>query len=348
MIRLNAYILLVLAPFIAIYIAMSQTSVNAENLVFETNEIQASISSMQEETIKLNQDIETFGLVIRLQEDIFSRQNSTLLALQEQSGEFAELSEDIYEQKILDVLGPAVAYHKSENNEIKIFPLNELGYRGYIAKIKLFNPESFQVVLAEDELGKTETTKDAAERKEAIFAVNGGGFYYDEVDGKKIPRLIGNTVIDGELVEPFNGYPGTLFFAGINTDGEVIGSVPKEESDITDLDPWQGVSFIPVLLVEGEKVPVPKEWAETNQPRTIIGTYANDDLIFIVVDGRQHDWSVGVSLEALQEKLITLGVKSAYNLDGGGSSTMYFDGEIVNRPSDTSDRKVINNIIITP
>ncbi len=55
--------------------------------------------------------------------------------------------------------------------------------------------------------------------KNAILAINGGGFYNETRDGKPYAQLIGNTVIDGNLVEPFNGYPGDLFFAGIDRKG---------------------------------------------------------------------------------------------------------------------------------
>jgi hypothetical protein len=84
------------------------------------------------------------------------------------------------------------------------------------------------------------------------------------------------------------------------------------------------------------------------QPRTIIGEYANGDLILIVVDGRQADWSSGVTLERLQVKLAELGVKEGYNLDGGGSSTFIFKGEVLNRPSDGKQRPVVTNIVIMP
>jgi exopolysaccharide biosynthesis protein len=202
--------------------------------------------------------------------------------------------------------------------------------------------------LGKDYLGELETTSDAAKRKNAIFAINGGGFYTEKRSGSHYAQLIGNTMIDGKLVEPFNGYPGDLFFAGINTKGQVIGTVPKTESDLMELQPYQGTSFIPVLLSQGKKVEVPAKWKKTNQPRTIIGKYANDDLIMIVIDGRQGNWSAGVTLELLQDKLLTLGVKEAYNLDGGGSSTMYYGGEVLNRPSDGKERSVANHIIILP
>ena len=68
----------------------------------------------------------------------------------------------------------------------------------------------------------------------------------------------------------------------------------------------------------------------------------------IVIDGRQNDWSIGVTLETLQDKLLELGVKEAYNLDGGGSSAMYYNGKILNQPSDGKERPVVNNIVIMP
>ncbi len=348
MLKINTFLLFLIAPFLSIYLVCLQFAENAEGLMINSETVKSSMTKLSNETNELGNTISDLGLLVQSQYEVFSRQSGVLNELAEESSEYTDLSNDIYEQKILNMLGPAVAVHKSKSNEIKIFKLDELGYRGFIAKIKLYKPDSFEVVLAKDKLGEVETTSQAAKRKDAIFAVNGGGFYYEDRDGKKYARLIGNTVIDSDLVEPFNGYPGDLFFAGINEDGEVIGTVPKKEKDITSLDAYQGVSFIPVLLKNGEEVDIPEDWVETKQPRTMIGKYANDDLIFIVIDGRQNDWSSGVTLERLQEKLLELGVKEAYNLDGGGSSAMYFNGKILNKPSDGKERPVANNIVILP
>ena len=137
-----------------------------------------------------------------------------------------------------------------------------------------------------------------------------------------------------------------ISFAGIN---KRTGNRQRTqtESELMALDPYQGVSFIPVLLKDGQKLEI-ADWKTTRQPRTIIGKYANDDLIMIVIDGRQNDWSIGVTLETLQDKLLELGVKEAYNLDGGGSSAMYYNGKILNQPSDGKERPVVNNIVIMP
>ncbi|WP_330390340.1 phosphodiester glycosidase family protein [Blautia sp. Marseille-P3201T] len=60
--------------------------------------------------------------------------------------------------------------------------------------------------------------------------------------------------------------------------------------------------------------------------------------MFVVSDGRTEE-SEGLSLLELAEFMDTLGVETAYNLDGGGSSTMYFNGEVINKPT-TSGRNI--------
>ncbi len=60
--------------------------------------------------------------------------------------------------------------------------------------------------------------------------------------------------------------------------------------------------------------------------------------MFVVVDGRQDGHSRGVTMGELAQIMIDLGATTAYNLDGGGSSTMYYDGEVVNSPSNGGER----------
>ncbi len=346
--KVNIFLLFLAAPFIALFLVSWDFQDDSRLMQISASPLEEKIVQLQDEINLFQEKVDVFGLLIGEQEEVYSEQYQDLKKLSKASETHRKLSDDIYEQRILKMLGPAVASYISDNTEIKIFQLAELGYRGFIAKVKLFDPDVFKVVIAQDTLGKLETTSEAAGRKGAILAINGGGFYKEERNGEPYAQLIGNTVIDGELVEPFNGYPGDLFFAGINKDGQVIGTVPQSEEELMDLDPYQGVSFIPVLLKDGKKLEIPAKWKTTNQPRTIIGKYANDDLIMIVIDGRQGSWSIGVTLERVQDKLLELGVKEAYNLDGGGSSTMYFNGKILNKPSDGKERPVANNIIILP
>jgi exopolysaccharide biosynthesis protein len=259
------------------------------------------------------------------------------------------LSDDIYEQRITKALGAPIDFHLDSKTEIKIFELKELGYRGYIAKVKLFDPYAFKLALAKDQTNTLETISEVANRRGAIFAINGGGFGARKENDEFISQMIGAAVVDGKMVKEFvHSEEEDLFFVGTDKFGNLVGNVPKTSQDIMALNPQQGVSFIPILIENGKKMPLPGPWKTSKHPRTIIGQYANDDLIMIVVDGRQGEWSSGITLERLQEKLIELGVKDAYNLDGGGSTAMYFKGRILNKPSSGYERPVANHFIIVP
>ena len=101
------------------------------------------------------------------------------------------------------------------------------------------------------------------------------------------------------------------------------------------------MSFGPALIENGtisvtEEDEVGKAMA--SNPRTAIGIIDNLHYVFVVSDGRTEE-SEGLSLLELAEFMYSIGVETAYNLDGGGSSTMYFNGEVVNNPT-TSGRSV--------
>ena len=69
-----------------------------------------------------------------------------------------------------------------------------------------------------------------------------------------------------------------------------------------------------------------------SNPRTAIGQIDELHYVFVVSEGRTSD-NAGLSLYQLAQFMKSLGCTTAYNLDGGGSSTMYFDGEVINDPT---------------
>ncbi len=333
-----------LGPFIGPGVAIMGIDNYTNQMSLPAQEISQNIEHLETSISTLHQNAVTVSETAAELEKEYREQEQTLEELASISQGHKEMSDQIYEERILAMLGPPIDSYISDKVNIKVFKLDELGYRGYIAKVKLFDPEAVKVVLGQDQLGSSETTSSAVTRTGAILGVNGGGFYSS---GDQI-RPIGNTVVDGEFVNGFHPSNGDVFFAGISRNGDLIGGKFYDEESLTRLNPQQGVSFLPVLIKDGQPQAVPREWETTKQPRTIIGEYANGDFILIVVDGRQSDWSSGVTLERLQYKLAELGVKEGYNLDGGGSSTMVFKGKVLNRPSDGTQRAVANNIVILP
>ena len=83
-------------------------------------------------------------------------------------------------------------------------------------------------------------------------------------------------------------------------------------------------------------------------PRTAVGLTASGQLLLVVVDGRQSPYSVGMTLRELGQLMVDLGAREAINLDGGGSSEMFLNGLVVNRPSDGAERRVSSALVVLP
>ena len=258
------------------------------------------------------------------------------------------LSDSAYEQILVSRLGQSIDSYTSKNAEILIFELKNEDLRGYMAKIKLKNNDSLKITMASADAASGETTSQAAKREGAIFAVNGGGFAWGTIEGKQRLLPIGNTMIGGKLAMDFQPPFNDVVFIGFTRQNRLVGGSFETEEQLKASGAYQGVSFVPQLINDWEPSVIPSQWANTKQPRTVTGQYPNGDIFFIVVDGRQSNWSSGISLEEMQVLLMRLGIMEAYNLDGGGSSAMYFNGKVLNKPSDGSERRLATNILIMP
>lgn len=123
--------------------------------------------------------------------------------------------------------------------------------------------------------------------------------------------------------------------------------VPYHFEDITN--------GVPQLIKNGkiditwEQEKSSKAFVETRHPRTAVAKMKDGKFLMITVDGRQPGVSVGMNLNELAEYLLSLGAVDAMNLDGGGSTTMFLDGKVVNKPSDKEgERKIGDAILVTP
>ena len=87
-------------------------------------------------------------------------------------------------------------------------------------------------------------------------------------------------------------------------------------------------------------------FAETRHPRTLIGTHADGSLWLVTIDGRQPLLSAGMSLVELRTLAQRIGLTQALNLDGGGSTTMWVQGQIVNSPSDAAGPRKVSDVLL--
>jgi hypothetical protein len=183
-------------------------------------------------------------------------------------------------------------------------------------------------------------------RKVRDIAVSVGALF--AIDGDSYARVKKSFVIrNGEL------YRDTLIedtdLCVLYRDGRMEtkkwGTFTMQE--IIDSDPWQVWGFGPALLDEdGHAIEIEHALSGHN-PRAAIGYYEPGHYCFVVVDGRIKGWSEGIRLSTLSKLMEDLGCKAAYNLDGGGSAQMFFNGEIISR-SCNEDRVISDIIYLLP
>lgn len=204
----------------------------------------------------------------------------------------------------------------------------------YVADIVLSSPEYLKTAFAQNSYGKnvTEKTSEIAEEVNAILAINGD--YYGAQEKGYVLR--NGTLYRSEAEKRQEDLV-------IYEDGsfEIITEEEITAEELLEQGAKEILSFDPALIENGtisvtEEDEVGKAMA--SNPRTAIGIIDDLHYVFVVSDGRTEE-SEGLSLLELAEFMDSIGVETAYNLDGGGSSTMYFNGAVVNNPT-TSGRSV--------
>ncbi len=213
---------------------------------------------------------------------------------------------------------------------IQIRTMRRLDTDIYIADIVVDNPDLLQTALAGDAFGRnlTNTTSSIAEANNAVLAINGD--YYGFRDAGYVMR-------GGYLYRDLAAYDQDQEDLCIMADGtlEILAEVDYSAQDMADMGARDIFSFGPGLLIDGE-ITVREgdevERAQVTNPRTSIGQIAPLHYVFVVSDGRTEE-SVGLSLLELAQLMQDLGCTTAYNLDGGGSSTIWFNGRVLNKPT---------------
>ena len=212
----------------------------------------------------------------------------------------------------------------------------------YVADVTLSSPEYLLTAFANDSYGKNvkDETSSIAASHGAILAVN-GDFYGS--------RNTGYVIRNGVLYRNVSAGNEDLVIWG---DGSfsIIDEREVSAEELLARGAVQVFSFGPALVVDGE-VAVDEDdevgRAMASNPRTAIAYVGEGHYLFIVSDGRTSA-SEGLTLAELAEFAKSLGAEVCYNLDGGGSSTMYFMGEVVNNPTSSgrnSSERSVSDIV---
>ena len=216
----------------------------------------------------------------------------------------------------------------------------------YVADVVLSDATALQSAFAQNSFGEniTENTSDIAADNGAVFAINGDYYGF---------RDTGIVIRNGVVYRDEGARQGLAFYR----DGtvEVYDETATTADELVAAGVWNTLSFGPALLADGEVVDgIEEVEVDTNvgnhsiqgdQPRTAVGVIDTNHLVFVVVDGRSPGYSAGVTMTELAQILQGLGATTAYNLDGGGSSTMVFDGELVNDPLGKGEERGVSDIL---
>lgn len=221
-------------------------------------------------------------------------------------------------------------------NDVEIVPVNGLTYAGRMMIVK--DPSRVKVGTCAnfgnpDKWG--EHLSSIVKRYDALAAINGGGF--EDVNGRGTGTIpIGFVFSGGKYLYGDLDTPGLLI--GFDTDNRLIvgymtGNKAKE------LNIRDALTFGPALIINGEPANI-SGYSSGINPRTAIGQRADGAVLLLTVDGRQAN-SLGASYADLIEIMTSFGAVNAANLDGGSSSVMIYENEIISNVSlFTGDRNI--------
>ena len=237
--------------------------------------------------------------------------------------------------------------YQDDNIKISVQTVRYCDTDVHVAHVELSSAEYFKTALAKDSFGTNirEKTSSMAKRNGAILAIN-GDYYGANKRGyviKNVTLYRNSMLSDDENDDLILKYDGSF---------EIINENNIAAEQLLSQGVYQLFTFGPTLIYKddikvraGDEVSV----ATSSNPRTAIGIVDSLHYVFLVSDGRTSN-NKGLSLLQLAEFMHSQGCTLAYNLDGGGSSTMYFNGKIVNNPvasgSKTSERLVSDIVYI--
>lgn len=217
----------------------------------------------------------------------------------------------------------AYRYYRDGNVQVLIEKVERSGVTYYTADVWVKNISYLKTAFAKGKYGRGihESVPDMARDNGAIVAVSGD--YYGAHENGIVIR---------------NGY----LYRDKSLDDVCVlyqtGELVIHERENIDLgaiienNAYQAWSFGPKLLENGEWMTLDNHSLSRQNPRCAIGYYEPGHYIFVVVDGRQEGYSKGLTLTQLSKLMKNLGCAEAYNLDGGQTACMVFNGEFANQP----------------
>ncbi|WP_430141644.1 phosphodiester glycosidase family protein [Neobacillus pocheonensis] len=214
------------------------------------------------------------------------------------------------------------------NNTVSVEPVSGNKFKGYL--LTVHNPKMIRVVTTSI-VGQGEQILSMVKRTGAIAGVNGGAFDDPNYDGNGF-KPSGIVMSGGKLLYNDGGMEDPVNVVGLDRNGVMIAGKYKP-SELLKMGVTEAVSFSPKFIVNGKGLIKNEAEGWGIAPRTCMAQTRDGTILFLVIDGRQPGYSVGATLYDAQKLLLEKGAVTAANLDGGSSSVLVKNNEVVNRPS---------------
>ncbi|MGL4738714.1 MAG: phosphodiester glycosidase family protein [Cellulosilyticaceae bacterium] len=216
-------------------------------------------------------------------------------------------------------------------------------WKGYILMVT--DPRRISLVDTEKQFEEGQTVKKMVEVSGAIAGINAGGFADGPNYNSNGGQPAGLLMKKGEVINPKKEDQARHSIVGFNQD-HILVIERMTIAEARQAGVWDCVEFRPSLIVNGEPIIKEGQGGWGIAPRTALGQRVTGEVLFLVVDGRQPTYSIGVDLRVLQDVLFKEGCINAGMVDGGSSTAMVYQGEYINKPSLGHERKINNCWVI--
>lgn len=214
-----------------------------------------------------------------------------------------------------------------ENAVYKLINVSGKGYQGFL--VAIYDPSRVHIATTAYLGVRGESILTVSKRENAIVAMNAGGFY--DPDWNSNGALPHGTVIsNGKVVSDYQDANMAGGFIGFNNDNKLIlGNMSKDKAVSMGLR--DAIEFGPYLIVNGKRSFIRGNGGWGIAPRSAIGQRQDGIVLFLVINGRLAN-SIGADMVDLCDIMENYGAYNAANLDGGSSSELVINNEIVNTP----------------
>lgn len=232
--------------------------------------------------------------------------------------------------------------YSSKTLHIVLEKHTDSGSTYWTAHVQTSSPDQLRSCMSYDSYGgKRQRTSEAVPAHGGIIGINGSAFDYSS--GK--PSPLGMCIKDGVI---YGDYMTSYTVMATTYDG-LIFTPPQGlmGADLLNMGVKDTYNFGPILINGG--VPqMPIEVTSYKDPRVAVGMISQNDYVLLCADGRGAGGSKGLNHTQMVNIFQSFGCTYAYNLDGGGSATLYYNGVVMNNPSDGSERPCADFLFFTP